>query len=180
MNSRREYLVGLGVLLVSQPFVEGICHCLFLQRQCKTATKGKVPVNYYYLLLQTQVLSLLPKESQRSLIVIFLKQVFFSELLCNQLQNIFSLHTYVEVLYNKSLRMSLTVLSWTKSQMNYKANLYMNKILIIPANFKNYSLYPIKPRFQPIKTRLMLWGRHIFMIINPLVVHTIRCLKSHT
>ena len=26
----------------------------------------------------------------------------------------------------------------------------------------------------------MLWERHIFMIINPLVVHTIRYLKSHS
>ena len=110
MNSRREYLVGLWVLLVLSHLLK-VFAIAYSYRRCKTATKGKVTVNYHHLLLQTQVLSLLPKKSQRSLIVIFLKQVFFSELLCNQLQNIFSLHTYVEVLYNKSLWMNLTVLS---------------------------------------------------------------------
>lgn len=99
--------------------VEGVCHCLLLQRQWKIAITGTVTVNRYYLLLETPGSVITSKKSQKSLIVMFLKQVFSPEFLYNQFTT--SLHSiHVLKFY------TITVLGWFwfSTELNLRLTIY--------------------------------------------------------
>lgn len=103
-----------------------------------------------------------------------LKKVFFSEFLHNQF-HIFS-HISIGVLYNNSLWMIPAIPSWTKSQMDYRQISTLTKFSVYLPTLKTISfILTIKPWFKWGKT----YNRHMFVIINPLVIQTIRCSKSY-
>lgn len=102
------------------------------------------------------------------------KRDFLPEFVYNQFYKFSSLPTHNRILYNNSLCMTLRVLSWTKSQVNYRTALHTNRNLSTPDNFKNYSPLPLTCHlwFKPGKTRLTLYDKQI-SVINPLVINQV-------
>lgn len=89
MNSKMEYLFDLWVLIV--PELVKVSAAAYYYRDSEIAITGIVTVNYYYLLLETPGSVITSKNSQKSLVVMFLKQVFSPEFLYSQFTT--SLHS---------------------------------------------------------------------------------------
>lgn len=96
------------------------------------------------------------------------KRDFLPEFVYNQFYKFSSLPTHIR------LCVTLRVLSWTKSQVNYRTALHTNRNLSTPDNFKNYSPLPLTCNlwFKPGKTRLTLYDKQI-SVINPLVINQV-------
>lgn len=152
-NLRHEFKSGVLIQPVgvcSILAVEGICHCLLLQRQWKTAITGIVTVNNYYLLLGTPGSVTSSKRSQRSLTAMFLNKVFSPELLYNQSHNL-SHSTHMLESY------TVTVLGW-QWQLSAEGNprwtvKQISSLTESSVRLQTSKTFPLPLPLNPVETR---------------------------